>query len=103
LEDYSARYLTVPSDKLPAFSAVAQEYHRVTGDTYISGMWLNRLALDPLWLMDRPDQTLSRVPLHFRRTDEPEIATAPVPRVPSWSWASIDGKIRKYQLFNKSI
>lgn len=103
LEEYTGRYLTMPDDKLPAFSAVAHAYHRVTEDTYLAGIWEERLSLDLLWLMDRPDETLGRGTLQFRRLDVPEIAAGPATRAPSWSWASMDGQIKKYQVYNRLV
>lgn len=39
VSSYSRRSLTVPEDKLPALSGIAAEFHRLTNDTYLAGIW----------------------------------------------------------------
>ncbi|KAH7323888.1 heterokaryon incompatibility protein-domain-containing protein [Rhexocercosporidium sp. MPI-PUGE-AT-0058] len=77
---YSSRNLTKESDKLPALSGLAHEYCRRWGGEYLAGLWRQDLCRDLLW----------------RRN---EMYTLPEPRrpeeyrAPSWSWASLDGRI----------
>ena len=77
LEHYSQRSLTETDDKLPALSGVAHEMARLSGDTYIAGLWKNDLSASLLWnpvgIQSRPARTY---------------------RSPSWSWAQIDGHIQ---------
>lgn len=78
LHQYSRRQLTYPSDKLPALSGLASYYARLTGQTYLAGLWREDLPRLLLWSM------------------EPQMAPSPLPpkyRAPSWSWASLDGWI----------
>jgi hypothetical protein len=78
VQQYSQRQLTYPSDKLPALSGLASQYARLTDSRYLAGLWRENLAQLLLWSVD------------------PQIAPRPVApdyRAPSWSWASIDGKL----------
>ena len=78
--DYSSRNLTVPSDKLVAFAGVAECFQRFFDSSYLAGLWENSLLIDLLWL---------------KVSDEPLPRTRPTEyRAPSWSWASIDGRVQ---------
>lgn len=78
LRDYTGRYLTFPTDKLPAIAGIAAMYGTIFGADceYLAGLWETFLKSELLWSPKRSD--ISR-PL--------------VPRAPSWSWASVDGEI----------
>lgn len=80
--EYSPLALTVPSDKLPALSGLAEKMRSSTKQTYLAGLWKETLALDLLWYID------SQYALTPRRARLPSVW-----RAPSWSWASIDGQI----------
>ncbi|ORY18230.1 heterokaryon incompatibility protein-domain-containing protein, partial [Clohesyomyces aquaticus] len=73
---YSRRDVSHPSDKLPAISAIAAEFSRLSNDDYLAGLWRSNLARDLLW-----------------RTPQPETHRPPQWRAPSWSWASVDDAI----------
>ncbi|KAL1948327.1 hypothetical protein VTO73DRAFT_12402 [Trametes versicolor] len=75
-EEYSRRMATVPSDKLVACAAVAQQFHSVLGSDYLAGLWRHSLLLDLLWSKDP-----------FTWMHRPEGY-----RAPSWSWAAVDGQ-----------
>jgi hypothetical protein len=77
---YSPLALSVPSDKLPALSGLAQKMRSATNQTYIAGLWERTLPLDLLWYREE-DGTLL----------QPNLELAELPwRAPSWSWASVD-------------
>jgi hypothetical protein len=82
--DYSSGRLSYPDDKLPAISAIASEFQRLSGDTYLAGLWRSQLVHDLQWWkaynFERPD------PAFQRRAY----------RIPTWSWASIDARITSY-------
>ncbi|MCJ1245679.1 hypothetical protein MMC30_002883 [Trapelia coarctata] len=95
LDEYNGLALTFGKDKLPALSGLAARVMRVTGDTYLAGLWAKDLALGLLWNSRQPSATALESPENparfaVRRT--PNRATA-VYRGPTWSWASIDGPI----------
>ncbi|KAK5662513.1 hypothetical protein OQA88_8425 [Cercophora sp. LCS_1] len=80
IQMYSSRRLTMPSDKLVAISAMAKDaarrLHDPRPENYLAGLWRQNLARGLLWEMK----------------DDPQ----PRPtcyRAPSWSWASVDGKV----------
>ena len=79
LSNYTARDLTVGSDKLPAISGIAEEFQNVWGGEYLAGIWSHQLIRSLLWRLF-PTKPASGVK---------QIAY----RAPSWSWASIDEHI----------
>jgi hypothetical protein len=78
IEDYCKRSLTKEEDKLIALSGIAKAFQsRLTDDIYLAGLWYNSLPHALLW-----------------RVVDPAFVTRPSSyRAPSWSWASIDGRI----------
>lgn len=72
---YTHRELTFPEDKLPAVSGMASKFAKKVQSEYLAGLWRNNLVHDLFW------QTAA-------------IATkSKTYRAPSWSWASLDGRI----------
>ncbi|OCK85602.1 HET-domain-containing protein [Lepidopterella palustris CBS 459.81] len=74
---YSELALTKPSDKLPAISGIANAMQKSRKSVYLAGLWRDSLVLDMLWKIETPSH------------DSQELSG----RAPSWSWASVDGKI----------
>ena len=68
--------MTKGTDKLIALSGVAQEVQEVTGLQYCAGQWLETVAFGLCWTF----------------SNEPTIRASPY-RAPTWSWASVDGRI----------
>ncbi|KAK0117877.1 hypothetical protein ONS95_012196 [Cadophora gregata] len=77
---YSSRNLTKESDKLPALSGLAHEYCVRWGGEYLAGLWRQDLWRNLLW---RRNETYTL----------PEPRRPSEYRAPSWSWASLDGRI----------
>ena len=75
---YSARKSTLPSDKLPALSALAVSYAPIFGPEYLAGIWAKSAAQQLCWRS--PDSRR-----FFRRPAQY--------RAPSWSWAALDGPV----------
>jgi len=73
--DYSARQLTVPTDKAIAIAGVASIIQQNTALTYAAGLWKELLLFNLLWF------------------PEGNPAPRPTRRAPTWSWISVDGKI----------
>jgi hypothetical protein len=84
--EYSGRNLNKPHDKLLALSAVARRFSQLTGHEYVAGLWRHALGKLLLWhpYHDLEGISAGRYALEYRS--------------PSWSWASVDGRI----LFNAS-
>ncbi|UPK96897.1 hypothetical protein LCI18_007832 [Fusarium solani-melongenae] len=73
---YSVRSLTNDGDKLIAMAGVAYFIQQKTGRKYAAGLWYETLLFNLLWVVDD------------------KVKRRPAGRsVPTWSWASIDGKI----------
>ena len=75
---YSYRKSSLPSDKLPALSALAVSYAPIFGPGYFAGIWSRSAVQQLCWRT--PDSRL-----FFTRS--------PKYRAPSWSWAALDGPI----------
>jgi hypothetical protein len=84
--EYSEMNLTKGEDKLIAIQALAQTMQDAIQDRYIAGMWESRLVEDFLWRA-MPEMQ-----------DRPRITRPKEWRAPSWSWASIDGPVKKAAL-----
>ncbi|KAH7397470.1 heterokaryon incompatibility protein-domain-containing protein, partial [Pyrenochaeta sp. MPI-SDFR-AT-0127] len=82
VQQYTSRALSKPSDKLPAISAIAEEFQRKTSDEdredeYFAGLWGSHFLIGLAWRR--------RFTVPFKRV---------LPwRAPSWSWASGDGEV----------
>ena len=76
IEKYTDTLLTKPEDKLVAISGLARQVYSITKDKYCTGIWRKDMVLQLLWRLQRP-QHKSELPY----------------RAPSWSWASIEGKV----------
>ncbi|KIW15916.1 hypothetical protein PV08_05966 [Exophiala spinifera] len=81
VNDYAQRDLFAASDKLPALAGLARQFHRVTGSTYVAGMWLDDFPMALLWTT-----TIGRYKTKTGHGVEKW-------RGPSWSWLSIEGAL----------
>ncbi|KAM3089373.1 hypothetical protein ACMFMG_000976 [Clarireedia jacksonii] len=82
VRDYSSKSLTYMTDRLPALSALASDFHRATGADYLAGLWRQDLPVGLTW----------HIPQHYFEN------TSPMPSnseyiAPPWSWASKSYKI----------
>lgn len=75
---YSDRKSSLPSDKLPAISALAASYTPVFGPQYLAGIWARSAIQQLCW---HPPDTR----MFFTRPTQY--------RAPSWSWAALDGSV----------
>ncbi|GJD05053.1 heterokaryon incompatibility protein [Colletotrichum higginsianum] len=80
---YSGRRLTYASDKLPAFSGLAQRLHPVIRGDYLAGVWTADFRRGLLWIPEM--KFCSHINDKYR--------------APSWSWAVTDDKV----LFEQSV
>jgi hypothetical protein len=82
IEEYSCRILSKPEDKLPAIAGIAAEFHNVWGGEYCAGLWKRFMPQQLMWNTNPSYGDPSTFPVisnHYR--------------APSWSWASLDGKL----------
>lgn len=82
VEDYTSRELTRTSDKLPALAGLARLIQDFSDDKYFAGLWQSQLLQQILW------KHLGKI-VNGRR----EYPRPPHFRAPSWTWASVDGKV----------
>lgn len=82
IRDYSHRSLTKPSDRLPAFSALAERIHANLGGNYLAGLFTANLHSDLLWQRHGP-----------WCIDEMGYPDSPAYVAPSWSWASVYAEV----------
>jgi hypothetical protein len=80
VSDYTSMNLTEQRDRLPAIAGVASQFEKVLGGRYLAGLWETALPGDLLWRTDQCAQCTRQY------------------RAPSWSWASLDGKIKHYKM-----
>lgn len=79
VEDYSARTLTYERDQLPALSGLAREMEglrKMPNVEYLAGLWRSTILIDLCWST------------HDDKASKPGEYLAP-----SWSWASLHGKV----------
>ncbi|CAL1702870.1 unnamed protein product [Somion occarium] len=80
VEDYTQRAVTKPADKLLALAGITEQSYRIWGGKYLAGLWEATLLEDLLWFKDY--ETIFPRPAKYR--------------APSWSWASVEGRIIAY-------
>ena len=82
IQIYSGRRAPLATDKLTALAGIAKEFSDTLGSQYHAGLWEYSLLLQLTWKTRLPPDT----------TEHP--CTRPITyRSPSWSWASIEGRV----------
>lgn len=81
VEDYTLRSITQASDKLPALSGLAKCHHE-DNVQYLAGIWSSQLPGALLW------RSVDRNATRLLKAEKNDTYIAP-----SWSWASIQGRI----------
>ena len=82
VQAYTSCDLSEPGDKLIAISGIAKRFRSMLNDAYLAGLWLRVLPTQLLWHVDdckKANGLPARRPTSYR--------------APSWSWASVDGKV----------
>jgi hypothetical protein len=102
VEEYTGRNLTRDQDKLPALSGLANLMTAKTGDGYAAGLWKRDVIEDLFWSIEivEPSHHCDD-PAHDAMMPPATKASVKHPiqyRAPSWSWASLDGKVKYYHL-----
>jgi hypothetical protein len=90
VEDYTTRKLTVESDKLPALEGLANYIAELTADQYCFGLWRASLDREMMW------RTAPYTDVNERRGRVRG-------RAPTWSWASMDGRVYFAEFGNKVL
>lgn len=77
VENFSGRAITVETDRLPALSGLASVLAIHTAHDYAAGLWTVHLHWGLLW-----------------RKADTWLATPKTYRAPTWSWASVNGRVK---------
>lgn len=77
--EYMQLSLTYESDRLPALSGLAKQILPTRNGRYLAGLWEDSFFEDMMWFLTERDSMRSWRPKVWR--------------APSWSWASIEGRI----------
>jgi len=84
LSEYTNCLLTQNSDKLIAVSAIARFFQPTLNDEYVAGLWKRHIGQHLLWRLSTPQKVTAPLP------------TSETHRPPSWSWASVIGRVDAY-------
>lgn len=76
VQEFTGRQLSDPRDKLPAIAGLASHLARQSKFTYLAGLWKETVKIDLIWRIAPED-----------RQPRPQY------RAPTWSWASVDGRV----------
>jgi hypothetical protein len=76
LGSYQTRFLTKEADRFPALSSLAQQFQTEDLGRYVAGLWFNFALSMMLWEVGSGHQAVDYV-------------------APSWSWAKIQGQMRR--------
>jgi hypothetical protein len=74
VQQYSGLNASHPSDKLPALSGIAEQFHEKLKCDYLAGLWHNHLLRGLTWIV----------------ADGNKACRQSQYRAPTWSWASLD-------------
>lgn len=85
LRQYSAAKLTKETDRLPSIQGLANEIQKIRPGEYCKGFFIDDLAKQLIWSGYRCGQT-------------PYVKRSRL-SVPSWCWASLDGKVSNLGMF----
>jgi Heterokaryon incompatibility protein (HET) len=77
VENYSARHISVPSDRLPAITGITNELSRIWNDRCDFGIWHSNLSQQLVWYVETRQQEGNSMP-----------------GVPSWSWLRVNTSIK---------
>ena len=72
--------ITIPTDRLPSLSGIAQRQRTLVDDTYLTGLWKNDILRGLLW---------SRTPA----ASSPALSRPTLYLAPSWSWACLNAAV----------
>ncbi|KAI1736866.1 hypothetical protein F4680DRAFT_451478 [Xylaria scruposa] len=84
LSSYSEKFITFPSDTLPAVAGLASRWCRLMNSKYLCGLWANSLLSSLLWMVNiRGQRSIER---QTKAEDTGYIA-------PTWSWAAAQQEV----------
>ncbi|KAF9463993.1 hypothetical protein BDZ94DRAFT_1217148, partial [Collybia nuda] len=101
--NYTSRAVTKPKDKLTALAGVAEQFDHVWHSSFLGGSNTNdRTHIKRRYLAGLLERTLLRDLLWLRGEGTPGPRPNPY-FAPSWSWASVHGKINLYHAMDRAL
>ncbi|KAK2033894.1 heterokaryon incompatibility protein [Colletotrichum zoysiae] len=94
VDTYMMRDLSNPHDIFAAIASIAGLARDVLGSRYLAGLWEDDLVRGLLWKPRHQVNGFFKGPL--TRPKPTPFAPVPVVRAPSWSWASVQGPVRRF-------
>lgn len=76
ISEYTGKKLTFGKDRLPAISALARKWQKITGDRYVTGLWESDLRRGLCWSRQWPGFDGTQRDMQYR--------------APSWSWVGMN-------------
>ncbi|KAH6694357.1 heterokaryon incompatibility protein-domain-containing protein [Leptodontidium sp. MPI-SDFR-AT-0119] len=95
IESYTKGGLTKGEDKFIALAGVAKAYEEKFGGEYVAGLWRSEMPYSLLWWVDGSKFEVRKFAEEGRELRFARRVSGY--RAPSWSWGSMDGRVR-YQL-----
>jgi len=90
LDQFTMRALSNPHDIFAAIASIAELAQRILGSRYLAGVWEDDIVRGLLW---KPRHHVQLTFGPIKRPYPTRLATAPVIRAPSWSWAAVEGPL----------
>ncbi|KAK2014317.1 heterokaryon incompatibility protein [Colletotrichum eremochloae] len=100
VDTYTMRDLSNPHDIFAAIASIAGLAQDVLGSRYLAGLWEDDLVRGLSWKPRHQVNSFFKGPL--TRPKPTPFAPAPVVRAPSWSWASVQGPVRRFYKLRES-
>ncbi|KAF2025181.1 HET-domain-containing protein [Setomelanomma holmii] len=95
INEYRTRKLTYPTDRTIAFAGIATAYRKLSGMTYLAGLWWEHFPLSLLWFVEHKtsaavrDENPERFPRGVIPVYDTDIDEQGVSEAPTWSWFSV--------------
>jgi hypothetical protein len=86
IQDYTGRALTFEKDKLTAVAGLASKFADICKSRYVAGLWKDDIEKGLIWYANTRDS-------YAARTLEGTLDQLSETKAPSWSWASVGGRI----------
>ncbi|KAI1175286.1 HET-domain-containing protein [Nemania sp. FL0916] len=86
VDTFSAKSLTIASDRLPAIGGIAESFGSLRDSEYLAGIWRSSLPSGLLWIVDRYAYGYGTESIY-----KPRSSTY---LAPSWSWACVSQAIK---------
>ena len=98
VEHFSARHISDPRDRLLAISGIASLFADFIKGRYLAGLWEGNILKHLAWRLDQKN------PLETKdRTEHAHSCFPDSHTIPTWSWASIPGRITHGDIRNSCV